>query len=317
MVTKYPNQTVYCNGRHYAYRTSFPGCTLDFMGRDHDRGPLSFWEFFELSTIHRRRRYSNDEWKICDKYKIHSSIRRRITNKLVMNNNRIIRKTKVRKKWRDKLKGEERKLLDWIERRNIVTICVIVGVPVIALAIVPDYVSHYTVMKEIDFCRFYLAKVASYIDFMGSWGWILWGLPIPIVLPTTQFNTIFCVKLYGSIAMFVASFYEKRGPILVGVVLILAAAGSLEYERRTLSDFETREELITFLHNDRTDSMEYTGGFNCEDFSRTLIQGAKSRGYIIYYHTIPNHALCEAYIVSENVWVQIEPQTDQIMMWKR
>lgn len=100
----YPSQTVYCSGRHYVYRASFPSCTLDFKGRDHDRGPLSSYEFFELSTIHRRRRYSNDEWKICDKYKIHFIIRKRITNKLVRNHNKIIRK-KSRKKRRDKPSG--------------------------------------------------------------------------------------------------------------------------------------------------------------------------------------------------------------------
>jgi len=91
----YPSQTAYCDGRYYTYRASFPGCTLDFKGSAHDRGPLASHEFFELSTIHRRRRYSNDEWKICDKYKIHHNIRRRITNKLVKKHNKIIRKKEI------------------------------------------------------------------------------------------------------------------------------------------------------------------------------------------------------------------------------
>lgn len=86
---------------------------------------------------------------------------------------------------------------------------------------------------------------------------------------------------------------------MVSLILLLVAFGSLEYERLTLNDFQTREELTMFLHNDHTDTMEYTGDFNCEDFSRTLIQGAKDTEYRLYFHATENHALCEAYIVTE------------------
>ena len=50
---------------------------------------------------------------------------------------------------------------------------------------------------------------------MMSWGWILYRLPIPIILPTTYFNMIFCIKLYGSLIILFFSSYKKKGFILV------------------------------------------------------------------------------------------------------
>lgn len=87
----YPRQSIYYSGKHYVYKAAFPETRLDFKGVDHDRGPLSSNDFFELSTIYRRRKYTSDKWKqVQDKDKIHYKIRRTIINKLVRNHNKMI-----------------------------------------------------------------------------------------------------------------------------------------------------------------------------------------------------------------------------------
>ena len=146
---------------------------------------------------------------------------------------------------------------------------------------------------------------------MASWGW--YG-PIPIILPTTYYNMTFCVKLYGSLTILFFSSYKKKHVVLVNIILLLALFGSLEYERCTLCDFNKREDLIMFLSTDSTNTMEYTTSFNCEDFSRTLIQEAKKSGYRLYYYSTFDHALCKAYLIKENKWVIVEPQTDEIFL---
>ena len=163
----------------------------------------------------------------------------------------------------------------------------------------------------IYFIRFYQANVEDVSDFIFSWGWLIFGLPIPIILPTTFFNMMFAIKMYGSIGILLIALGRKKF-VLVSIILLFLAFGSLEYERITTNDFRTRDELIKFLKNDPTDRMTYTQDFNCEDFSRTLIQSASKVGYRLNFHTFSNHALCKAYVISENMWFEIEPQTDGI-----
>ena len=87
---------------------------------------------------------------------------------------------------------------------------------------------------------------------------------------------------------------------------------STEPERWSTRDFNTRQELIEFLHTDNTDQMQYTSDFKCIDFSLMLIEHAKAAGYRIYFTSANGHAFCKAYIISERRWVYIEPQTDEI-----
>jgi len=167
--------------------------------------------------------------------------------------------------------------------------------------------------------RYYSANVGSFFDWMKSWGWIFYGyIPFPMIPLTTTFSILFVIRgvvvfIIYYILIVLTRMTRSRVLELLSLILIpIVIFGAIDTERRALDDFQTKQELVSFLSSDHIDDMLYGGGFNCEDFSRELIQNAKKQGYLIYYHTIPNHAMCEAYVISENRWYLIEPQTDRI-----
>jgi len=100
------------------------------------------------------------------------------------------------------------------------------------------------------------------------------------------------------------------------------------------------KEIITFLNNDDTDTLNWSESFTCEDFTETLIEKGKekgyrmskyslegselskyeeswisyaeSRGYVVWWGEGDSHAVCKAYITELNKHVLIEPQSDAI-----
>ena len=171
--------------------------------------------------------------------------------------------------------------------------------------------------------RYYSASFLSIIAWMKSWGWIygIWGY-VPYFIPIVPLTTDFSIMIGTRLALTLIIFYTSlvisnslKKPMIFFVVILMAAlafCSCIEIERQSLNEFQTLTELSHFLATDNTNRLLYSGEYNCEDFSRALIRNAKNKGYIIYYHTIPNHAMCKTYIVSEDIWVLIEPQTDKI-----
>ena len=194
-----------------------------------------------------------------------------------------------------------------------------------------------------DIGTFYRGKISALFSAIRHWGWIygFYGI-IPFVIPIIPLTTIYNTTLVFRILMFIIlviimgalSSRCERNKILnkiwwvVSILLIIIPTISPEYERFISEDFQNRNELITFLHNDNTDSITYTDDFVCEDFSRVLIRRGRDSGYRLYFYSTKvknpshlrlweepdyvNHALCKAYIISEDKWVEVEPQTDGI-----
>jgi len=121
---------------------------------------------------------------------------------------------------------------------------------------------------------------------------------------------------------------------IILVVLGLLFIGYISYQeyeyslkRVKLENFKTRTELKNFLEKDGTNELIWTEEFTCEKFSETLMNNAKELGYRLDIHIITNqswldvndyvgegdHAVCKAYIVNEEKWVLVEPQTDEII----
>lgn len=91
-----------------------------------------------------------------------------------------------------------------------------------------------------------------------------------------------------------------------------------------LKDFETKDTLLAFLLEDKTNEMVYVKKkFDCDDFVFTLISNAAKKGYRIYPQCIVGylnpHMLAMAIVVEDewdgepqrNVVYFIEPQTDE------
>ena len=128
------------------------------------------------------------------------------------------------------------------------------------------------------------------------------------------------------------------GFIILGIVYF----NYVEYlENKDLKDFSYMKELITFLNSDDTDTLTWSESFTCEDFTRTLIERGKEKGYRMSKYSLEyselskykeswisyveskgyiagewgsgySHAVCEAYISELNEHVLVEPQNDAI-----
>ncbi len=105
-----------------------------------------------------------------------------------------------------------------------------------------------------------------------------------------------------------------------------------------LSNFPTRQSLVTFLSTDTTDENPYTKDYDCKEYAADLKKNARSLGYRIRVYPIVGdeqmteykslmeqhfnvtssgpgfgHVVCKAYIMDEGLWVTIEPQGDEIL----
>lgn len=128
------------------------------------------------------------------------------------------------------------------------------------------------------------------------------------------------------------AFFVTLFLIFLFVVGTLTYCGMYEYENSIgLRNFNDRQELVNFLINDNTDTIEYSDDFDCEHFCVLLQNNAMLSGYNINivvitgqemnkYFDRPDmsdddlHAVCGAIC---NTWkgyeyVYIEPQTDEI-----
>lgn len=167
-----------------------------------------------------------------------------------------------------------------------------------------------------DFARFHLNKAFSSLQLAFGSGWIIVFYYIPIPIPLSTHSAIMAGIYFGSIIFLLicTGLAGKKGALIGILILLTAALMYGEPERLSTKDFDTMQQLRSFLQTDKTDQLEYTSNFKCIDFSLTLISHAKDAGYRIYFTSSSNHAYCKAYIVSENTWVYIEPQTDEV--WK-
>lgn len=116
---------------------------------------------------------------------------------------------------------------------------------------------------------------------------------------------------------------------IIGLIIIVYNV-SLEYEKLQLNNFQTRRELGNFLNQDLISENKWTAWYTCDDFTDDLIKNAENKKYLLEKAIVENpnalwpnsqgywegegpHALCIAYIESENKWYYIEPQTDEIL----
>jgi len=208
-----------------------------------------------------------------------------------------------------------------------------------------EYLSGDKLFNQKDIYTFYRGKISALSSSIDCWGWIygIYGVipfVIPIIPQTTVYNTTLSLHILTFVILLIVMLVLM--PRFMGnkihysvwktmfILLIFTPIISLEYDRYVLEDFQDRDELITFLHSDNTDSMVYTSDFVCEDFSRTLIRRARDSGYRMYFYVMDiknpktlrlledpdyvKHAICKAYIISENKWIEVEPQTD-VLEW--
>ena len=233
--------------------------------------------------------------------------------------------------------------------RSLFYFAIIAGIAAFAIYALQQARTEATFDKK-DINTFYRGKASALISTVKCWGWIygIYGI-IPFVIPIIPLTTEYSVALVTQFLVFVLIFalscfgLIKLGAselnkgilnkllviftLLVILSPIIVPMVFLEYERHGTDDFRSRDELRTFLKNDITDSMIYTDDFVCEDFSRMLIKNAREAGYRMYFLQIRvknpsqfqlpgedyvGHALCRAYIISEDKWIEVEPQTDVI-----
>ena len=165
-----------------------------------------------------------------------------------------------------------------------------------------------------DFSHFYLTKISSSFSLAFGAGWIIIYYVIPIPIPLTSHSLWMAVIYFGVLIWSVmwGIIGGKKG-LLIGILILLIVCLAVgEPERLSTQDFSTRQQLSTFLRMDNTNQMQYTSDFECIDFSLTLIERAKVDGYRLYFTSTSDHAFCKAYIVSEDLWINVEPQTDVI-----
>lgn len=192
--------------------------------------------------------------------------------------------------------------------KNIVTVLAVISLCVIFWII-------FNLLTNPDFLHFYLNKISSTLNLAFGSGWVIifWnGIPIPISFSVQCLLVIGAIV--GSIIMLLLALGIGGWKGFVFAVLIILITGIVIVEpgRITTQDFDTRQQLFTFLQTDNTDQMQYTSDFKCIDFSQTLIDHAEKAGYRLYFTSNSDHAFCKAYITSEDMWLNIEPQTDEI-----
>ena len=89
------------------------------------------------------------------------------------------------------------------------------------------------------------------------------------------------------------------------------------YQWFPLRDFENTATLKSFLQRDQASQLHYTKNFTCLSFALTLIQNAEKEGYRLYLFVDRlddrgSHALVMAYLVDEEVFQVVEPQSDRL-----
>jgi hypothetical protein len=91
----YPKQTVYAKGRTFLYRAEFPGWEIKQQGDTLGMGE----DFFYLARVYRKLKSDESgKWLEVHKEGIHPRMRRILGNKLLRNNNRIVRKKNNRRR---------------------------------------------------------------------------------------------------------------------------------------------------------------------------------------------------------------------------
>lgn len=184
-----------------------------------------------------------------------------------------------------------------------------------AILFYPDILSHQYA-EEIGLFRFHLAQMSSFTNFAMGAGWIFIG---PIIIPLTHHALMPSLVYYGTIFVSLLGYglKKERGLALVLVLLLSISFVGMEYARRSTRDFQTKNELRSFLAKDDTDDKTFTSDHVCIDFTKMLIRRARKDGYRLYFYSTylrgEKHARCEAYIVGEDEWVEVEPQTDEII----
>lgn len=228
--------------------------------------------------------------------------------------NKVLNELEIFKNVKTKQRPKRKGFFDKVEESRAYQILffLIVIVSLASFFIVPDLLSHYY-LKHIDFFRFHLAQIASFTKYATGTGWIIIGYGIPLLIPLNKHSLILCLEFYGALALLFVSYHIKgmKALILTFIILFSMFFVISENGRLSTSDFQTTGELSAFLRKDNTDKMVYTSDFTCIDFSLTLIERAKESGYRLYYVSDGSHALCEAYIVTNDVWLNVEPQTDE------
>jgi len=165
-----------------------------------------------------------------------------------------------------------------------------------------------------DFSQFHLNKFISSLQLAFGSGWIIVTYYIPIPIPLSSHSLGMAAIYFGVLiwSIICGAYGGKKG-FLIGILILLTVYLAVgEPERLSTQDFSTRQQLSTFLQMDNTNQMQYTSDFECIDFSLTLIEHAKEAGYRIYFTSTSDHAFCKAYIASEDTWLSIEPQTDEV-----
>ena len=87
-----------------------------------------------------------------------------------------------------------------------------------------------------------------------------------------------------------------------------------------LNDWQSEEELMSFIKRDKTDRILYSTDFDCDDFALRTIHNAAEIGRRVYYfyewrdngNRHNNHIMCMAYVKAEALYVIWEPQTDAV-----
>ena len=124
---------------------------------------------------------------------------------------------------------------------------------------------------------------------------------------------------------------QRNSTPLTAAIIIIALAGAYNYlQESQIRDFETMTELRTFLENDYTDRIPWTTGFDCEEFTDTLIENARLQGYRLrsiivddpnslwpnnnfYWVGEGSHAVCIAFVAADGCEYYIEPQNDRVL----
>lgn len=88
-------------------------------------------------------------------------------------------------------------------------------------------------------------------------------------------------------------------------------------DRRPLRYFKTYNEMVDFLHRDKTNEIKYIPDtFDCEDFALTLCKNAAKEGFLVHlYPTAEGHVECCTIVDTDTIpaLFLIEPQTDAIV----
>ena len=100
---------------------------------------------------------------------------------------------------------------------------------------------------------------------------IFWVVLLLIVLVIKYFGTIVQVVLYGTLIL-----------VLIG--------GVIQWARQRAEQSEISK-FVGFLREDNTNSLVWSSTFTCKDFSNTLIQRAKEKGYDLQYLALSGESL--------------------------